>query len=127
MGIFKLIKTQLFHYLIIGTGSVFIDYLGYISLLSFSLDSSLSKRISFVLGALFSFLLNKKITFKSKANGFREPITFSILYILSFFGNSIIHDAIEKMTSNQIAFLLATIFSIIFNFLGQKFIVFKAK
>lgn len=94
-------------------------------MISIYIDSSFAKRISFLLGAILSFILNKKVTFKSNSKGLKEPMTFIIIYLISFIGNSIIHDLLIDLNTNNLAFAISTCFSILFNFLGQKFIVFK--
>lgn len=94
-------------------------------MISINIDSSLAKRISFLLGAILSFTLNKKVTFRSNSKELKEPITFIIIYLISFMGNSIIHDHLIDIYINNLAFVISTCFSILFNFLGQKFIVFN--
>lgn len=121
----KLFK-ELRNYIIIGIGAILIDFLSY-KFYFFNLNISLSnaKRLSFITGAIWSFLLNKKITFKSGKKGFIEPILFSIIYISSFILNSFIHDLSLNYFSGNIPFIVATIFSVILNYLGQKYIVFR--
>lgn len=91
-----------------------------------NLESSLSKRISYVSGAIFSFFLNKKLTFNSQnSNLHKEILLFMIIYMISYFLNSYIHDFAYLYLDGFYPFFIALIISIIFNFLGQKFIVFR--
>ena len=107
---------------------VMIDFISYNFFIKiFSIDLSNSKRLSFIMGASISFILNKYITFKSEGKKISEPILFSLLYFVSLVINSFTHDAILKSFSGNYPFIFATILSILINYLGQKFIVFKKK
>jgi putative flippase GtrA len=69
--------------------------------------------------------MNKKITFKSENNAFSESLKFIILYAISLFFNSTTHDYFLKYDIMYLPFISATIVSVIINFSGQKFWVFK--
>ena len=88
----KLLK-ELKNYILVGIGSILIDFLSY-KFFFMNLDFNLSnaKRVSFILGAIWSFVLNKKVTFKSSNKSLKEPILFSLIYLSSFIFNSLIHD-----------------------------------
>ena len=122
----KKLSNEIINYFIVGIVAVLVDLISYLLLFNqFSFNLSNSKRISYVLGAIVSFILNKKITFKSNKKSIKEPILFSLIYISSFILNSIIHDFSILYFNSLISFSIATFFSIVFNFIGQKFIVFK--
>ena len=122
----KKLSTEIINYIIVGIVAVLVDLISYLLLFDqFSFNLSNSKRISYILGAIVSFILNKKITFKSNKKSIKEPILFSLIYISSFILNSIIHDFSILYFNSLISFFIATFFSIVFNFIGQKFIVFK--
>ena len=124
----KKIKREIIFYIIVGITSVIIDFSSYNFLTNiFYLDNSNSKRISYLIGSIFSFLLNKRITFKSPKKNFKEPILFSIIYLFSFVLNSVVHDIMLEYIDGNYPFVIATFVSIIINFIGQKFIVFKKK
>ena len=85
----KKFKREIIFYVIVGITSVIIDFSSYNFLTNiFYLDNSNSKRISYLIGSISSFLLNKRITFKSPKKTFKEPILFSIVYLYSFILNS---------------------------------------
>ena len=92
---------------------------------SLSLDINNSKRFSYLTGALFSFVLNKTITFRSSKKNIQEPILFILLYALSFILNSFTHSFSHKHFSGNIPFYSATVVSVLINYLGQKLIVFR--
>ena len=124
----KSLKKEVFNYIIIGFFIVFIDFISYhFYYSSLSLDSSNSKRLSYITGAIISFFLNKKITFKSSKKNLSEPISFLIIYFLSFVSNSLTHDFLLNYFSGNYPFYISTLVSIIINYLGQKFIVFRNK
>ena len=108
-----------------GLLSILIDFMFYYIFLETSLfNSSISKRLSYILGSINSFILNKKIVFKSREKYLREIILFIFIYILSFISNSFLHDSLIEKIPGYLPFLISTLISIIINFLGLKFIVF---
>ena len=119
-------QKELFSYIIVGLFAVSIDFLFY-KIFSdvFLIDISNSKRLSFVLGASFSFFFNKFLTFKSFERKLSQVFLFAILYFISFIFNSLSHDFLLNYISGNNPFYIATAISIITNYLGQKFIVFK--
>lgn len=114
------------NYILVGIFSVIIDFLGYF-LLSFYLSSSISKKISFVMGTIWSYFMNKKVTFKSKGKLIPQLTVFILVYSLSFSMNFITHDFLITYFDNYLPFFISTLLSVIINYLGQKFIVFKKK
>ena len=116
-------------YLIIGIISVLIDILFYFTLIIlFNINNEMSKKISFLSGATWSFVMNKHYTFNSKGNTKKQLILFYILYLITFFLNSLVHDSIWRhFKLDWLALGLATIISVVFNYFGQKFIVFKKR
>ena len=117
---------QLLRYILIGVIVVYIDFFIYQFLIkNIEVDSSISKRFSYIIGASFSFFLNKSITFKSSAVKLREPLLFIIVYFVGFVSNSLVHDILINYVEGNTPFYVSTLFSILINYLGQKFIVFK--
>ena len=116
-----------YRFLIVGICSVIIDFLFYYLFIFFEiLDPNNSKRISFIIGAIFAFYANRNYVFRVNDKKFSQYILFSILYFISFILNSLVHDYIFLITSlTLVAFLFATFVSTIINFVGQKFIIFK--
>ena len=124
----KKVRREIIFYVIVGILSVIIDFLSYTFLNNiFYLDNSNSKRLSYLIGSTSSFLLNKKITFKSPKKTFKEPILFSIVYLISFVLNSVTHDILLEYIDGSYPFIIATFISVIINYIGQKFVVFKKK
>ena len=124
----KLLNNQLCRYLFVGLMAVLIDGVAYVLLTQYSdLDPTLAKRISFIMGSIWAFLMNKYFTFQSKQKKISEPILFIVVYVLGFLLNSVSHDLVYQWWKSSLwAFLVATGLSTVFNFIGQKYIVFKS-
>lgn len=114
-------------YILVGGGAVFIDFIIYILLIHFnSIEPSWAKRISFIAGAFWSFIANKFYTFKKKKLKLNEPILFTIVYLTGFLLNTFSHDIFLKLYNVKIlAFIVATLLTVIWNYVGQKWIVFR--
>ncbi len=122
------LKKELIYYILIGIFVVLIDFVSYHFFNKiFSIGFSNSKRLSYITGAFFSFILNKRITFKSRGKKISEPVLFFIIYLSSFILNSFTHDVLLDYLSGNYPFIIATIVSVVINYMGQKFIVFKKK
>lgn len=120
---------QILTYILFGACGVSIDYFVYIYLLDF-FTIEISKILGFFAGALFNFFMNRKITFGALDKTFLRLLRFSFLYGFSLFLNVAVNTLIIKFMKDSvyaidIAFLFATGTSIIVNFIGQKFWVFK--
>ena len=120
---------EIYRFLIVGICSVSIDFLFYYLFIYLDFfDPNNSKRISFIIGAIFAFYANRNYVFKVSEKKFTQYVMFSLLYFISFILNSIIHDYVYLLTSiTLISFLCATAVSTVTNFAGQKFIIFKNK
>ena len=107
--------------------SVLIDFIFYYLFIYISLfDPDNSKRISFIIGAIFAFYANRSYVFKVIDKKISQYFAFALLYFVSFSLNSIVHDfVLLKLEILLVSFLVATMVSTIINFCGQKFIIFK--
>lgn len=122
-------KSEIFRYILVGGGAVCIDFLIYTLLSEFTqIDISWSKRISYVCGGIWSFFANKLFTFRKYELNTREPFLFILVYAIGFFLNSVLHDLVLKIFSVKLlAFSLATFISVVWNYIGQKWVVFRNK
>ena len=120
---------EIYRYIIVGLCSVLIDFLFYYIFIYFEfLDLNYSKRLIFIMGAIFIFYANRTYVFKVDKKKLSQYILFSLLYFTSFILNSIIHDYVFLISGlTLISFLSATFISTAINFIGQKFIIFKKK
>ncbi|MBR4639200.1 MAG: GtrA family protein [Butyrivibrio sp.] len=117
---------EILKFLVGGGSAVLVDYLTYRLFLHIGLNISLSKSISYVLGAAVGFVINKLWTFESKGFSKIEIVKYIILYACSALANTVVNRVILWILAIQVvAFLCATGVSTIINFLGQKFFVFR--
>ena len=124
-----MIKRELGIFLIVGVSTVLIDYLIYSNVSWVGVDSA--KGVGFLGGTLFAFIANRLWTFGHKRHAPGSAWRFIFLYLLTLVANILVNSLalklmIDKGTSVQIAFLLATSVSAILNFLGMKVFVFKS-
>ena len=113
------IKKELQRFLVAGISAVGTDLITYYILLNF-LSADIAKAISFLLGTVVAFVINKYWTFE------KEMLQFGILYSITLganvMTNKIVLDSTEILF---LAFLIATGVSTVLNFIGQKWWVFR--
>ena len=118
---------EAYRFILVGLCSVSIDLIFYYFFIYFEIfDPNNSKRLSFVIGALFAFYANRSYVFKVSEKKISHFFLFCLLYLGSFLLNSFTHDYIYLISKiTFLSFLCATAISTIVNYLGQKFIIFK--
>ena len=147
----KLVIKQISKFFIIGVSAVMVDFIVYYASTEFfKLNNDIGKSAGFLIGSIYTYYLNKRWTWRHTEKSNKGMLArFGIIYGLSFIGNVLINrwslqlipdyilsinlNAIGKEASNLfsfqadklLAFFFATLFSAVFNFLGQKFWVFK--
>tara|TARA_B100001248_G_C27394780_1_gene464762 strand:+ start:1363 stop:1755 length:393 start_codon:yes stop_codon:yes gene_type:complete len=125
-------NTQFKRFLASGFSTVIVDICIYSILINFGLVFSISKAISFISGTVYSYIINKKWTFRAKG-GIKTFIKYIIVYLISLNINLSVNSLIiNYFFSNNyqiifFAFLVSTIFSATFNFFFLKEFVFKQK
>ena len=120
------LENQILIFIVIGGLATTIDFIIYSYLLDF-ISINFSKFISMLVSSLFSYFMNKIFTFnKGKNYNSKYLIKFYIIFLLNLLTNIFVNYYVYKWTSIKIlAFILATLFGMIVNFIGQKFFVFK--
>lgn len=120
---------EIMRFLVVGGVAVIIDGCFYFCFINWEIiEASWAKRLSFLLGSIWAFFMNKYFTFRQKQFSFRQPVLFGLVYFTGFFLNSVFHDLVHVFTKIEwLAFTLATGVSTISNFIGQKWIVFKSQ
>jgi putative flippase GtrA len=123
-----MIKKEFTKYIIAGISAVATDFIAY-RLLSLLLLISIAKTISYILGMVVAFYLNRTWTFKSKEKAHSDLMKFIVLYTTSLALNVLTNHAMLYFipTAITFAFLVATGVSVVINYIGQKFWVFKKK
>lgn len=128
-----MIKRELVIFLIVGLATVLIDFLTYSSLVWINLLSvDLSKGIGFLMGTCFAYFANRMFTFGHKNPATGSAWRFTSLYAITLginvWVNAFVLHLFDTTTQViQLAFLMATGISAILNFIGMKWLVFKAK
>lgn len=83
------------------------------------------------IGAIVSYILNRRFTFTSKTSyGKSIPLFITVIlgcYLLSFSLSKIVAGFVFTQHSNEVAVFLGTGLYTIMNYLGQKYIVFPQK
>ena len=137
----KLKNNQAFWFSIIGGINTALDFIFFFVLTSFGIKIFIANIFSTGITFIISFLMNKKITFKSVSNNKKELIREMVLFILvTLFGLWVIQNIVistampifENLLKNKrisllLSKLIATIFSLIWNFILYKKVVFKNK
>ena len=118
-------------FFIIGTLTVLIDYFFY-NLFYFVLNISisLSKGLSFVLGAIFSYYGNNTWTFSNNVISRFNVLSFIVLYLTSLLINVYINNQLLSSFPHvfmiyEFAFLFSTLVSAMVNYFGMKYYVFN--
>ncbi len=119
------IKKELKRFLVAGFSAVGTDLATYYILLNF-FNTDIAKAISFLLGTIVAFIINKYWTFEKHEKSYAEIAKFGILYSATLGANVITNKIILDMFNITIvAFLIATSVSTVLNFIGQKWWVFR--
>ena len=119
------IKKELKRFLVAGISAVGTDLIAYYILLNY-LNTDISKGVSFLLGTIVAFFINKYWTFEKKEKSHREIVQFGILYTFTLGANIVTNKFILDIYNiTLLAFLIATGVSTVMNFIGQKWWVFR--
>ena len=125
----KWFELEVVRYLVSGLSAVATDFLIYMMLyFIFEVNPSISKGISYISGALLAFLINRAWTFDAGKSHHTHIalIKFTVLYAFSFSLNVVINALVLNISEIALlGFSFATGTSIIVNYIGQKFWVFK--
>ena len=121
------LKKELRRFLIAGLSAVGTDFITYYIMLNFlHLDIDIAKTLSFILGTVVAFVVNKYWTFERYEKSYKQIFQFTILYSTTLFVNVMVNRlALDFAELFFLAFLIATGASTILNFVGQKWWVFK--
>ena len=138
----KLKNNQAFWFSVIGGINTALDFIILFVLTSLGVKIFIANIFSTGTTFIISFLMNKKITFKSVSNNKKELIREMVLFIIiTLFGLWVIQNIVistampifENLLKNKrislllLSKLIATIFSLIWNFILYKKVVFKNK
>lgn len=116
---------QIFRFGIVGFSNVIVDLAVYSTLMIIGADIISSKALAFVAGTLFSFIVNRRWTFKSQHTWSSRIVPFFLLYTLSMLVNVSINYLIVDLSHYSqfgyaAAYGSATTVSSVINFLGMR-------
>ena len=119
------LKKEVKRFLVAGFSAVGTDLITYYIMLNF-LHHDIAKAVSFLLGTIVAFVVNKYWTFEKHEKSYKEIFQFGVLYATTLGANILINRFVLD-TSEMVflAFLIATGVSTVLNFTGQKWWVFK--
>jgi putative flippase GtrA len=119
------IKKELKRFLVAGFSAVGTDLATYYISLNF-FNTDIAKAISFFLGTIVAFIINKYWTFEKHEKSYQEIVKFGLLYSATLGANVMTNKIVLDMFSiTLVAFLIATGVSTVLNFIGQKWWVFR--
>lgn len=117
------LKKRTIFYFFIGCFCVFIDYLAFINL-SKIIEPIFANFFAYLLGSIFSFLLNKKYTFKSKNSYLSLHKYFLIIFVGFTFSNLVIFFGVNILKLvNSLSYIkfVAILAAVTLQYLGNTF------
>jgi putative flippase GtrA len=118
-------KREILLFLIVGALATSVDFFVYFVLVDFEVSKEMAKSISFLSGVLVGYLGNVNITFHDAVP---RPSRYLVVYALSLLINVSINSITYSVSGNGLmSWLLATVSSTIFNYLGLRHFVFTQK
>jgi len=130
----KTLKHQLAGYIISGVLATGTDFISYNIITLFTHHLSIVKAFTFLLGTVVAYFYNKIITFEHKGGSVHHVFKFFFLYCISMVLNVAVNQGMLFITNyyndpsfikKTTAVIFATFVSMVINFLGQKFWVFR--
>lgn len=128
-------RKQLGRFVVVGVVATGADAIVYGSLLATLLpdQTGTSKALAFVVGTVVSFVLNKLWTFESTTRDPKQAVAFFTLYAASLLLNVAVNQLVLRVAdptlpvtlARPLGFVCATGASMVTNFIGQKFWVFR--
>lgn len=123
---------EFLRFLPVGGLAVAIDFVVYSLLVWDQAAPSQAKAVSFLAGAVFAFYANRIFTFRHAGQAGKSAVLFAIIYGLALALNVGVNAMVLGLTPRHgspelgLAWFIATGCSAAFNFLGMKYLVFRA-
>jgi putative flippase GtrA len=115
-------------FLVVGIGTLVLDFATYRTLLALGLPVSLGKASGFVVGTASAYVLNRRVTF-GHAGGGTAVLRFVLLYAVTLVLNVGVNEVVLRALAGvpgriTLAFLVAQAVTSVANFLGLRHVVF---
>ena len=124
----ELLRKQFIKFVIVGIINTSISFVTFFLLTKFFLiNDKIANIISYIVGVINSFILNKLWTFESKIFSFKELLLFGFFFLISFGLQILTYTLLKDKLHIYIYFsyFLGMIVYTLTNFLLNKFITFK--
>jgi putative flippase GtrA len=124
---------ELGRFVLVGGSAVTVDFLVYFAIVGLVpvVPVAVAKGISFIVGAVVAFFLNRSFGFRAgqqPEDTSRQVVSFTLLYLTTLMLNNGMNAlALGQGAPKILAWFLATGTSTVANFLGMKLIVFRRK
>jgi len=119
--------TQFLAYNVIGIINTIVGFSIIFALMFYGVSATSSNIIGYVIGAIFSYFLNKKYTFKSKKHNKIQAIKFFTVLLISYCLNFITLQWLLTFTNPYLAQFISAVIYTLSSFLLAKFFVFDIK
>ena len=117
---------QFIKFCMVGCANYLLDFLIYLLGLWLGISPFIARTGSWVCACIFSYLVNRKWTFKAKDSGFLPMLRFVLVNLASLSLGLLLLYLFKKLgCANELAFLLTLPFTTLTNFLGYKFWTFR--
>ena len=122
---YKKTLVQFLTYNAVGIVNTFVGFTIIFSLMFAGLSAVQSNLIGYFIGAILSFYLNKKYTFKDTSSTKTQAVKFFAVLIFAYILNLITLQWLLEFTDPYLAQLISAIVYTLSSFVFAKFIVFK--
>lgn len=121
---------QISRFLLVGSFVTLIDSVIYTLCLLLNLPIPLSKALGFIGAVCVGFVLHSRWTWAVKKTSFHQLGLFFVLYLVNLVLNVVSNDLLLEVAGYSVwglvfAFLGATTFCAVVNYMGQKYLVFR--
>ena len=104
---------------------------------TYSWGDVVSSVVSYIIGSVVSYFLNKHFTFKNKEKGWRPVFRFALniavcwtlAYVVAKWGATLIlaETSLSQQWQGNIVLMVVSVLFVAFNYFGQRFFAFKEK
>ncbi len=116
---------QFFTYNLVGIANTLVGFFIIFTLMFAGLSATVSNVIGYAIGAVLSYYLNKKYTFKSNSNSRTQAMKFFIVLFVAYILNFVTLQWLLNFIDPYLAQFISAVVYTLSSFLLAKFIVFR--